>query len=135
MLALHYRVSRAYRGIGWWMLWSTAVVGALVALLLREVAALRTVAILAQNALLVLGMTALYVGLMRFHARRENRLFLALLLAALFRQPTPTSASPGRSSTSAGGVFGAAIARSPWSPRAISTRRGWGRPPDVGLWR
>lgn len=84
VLSLQFAVFRAYKGIGLWVLWSASVMAGSVFLLLRDVPALRVVAILAQNAFLVLGVTCLWVGLLRFHGRREDRRAIGALLLAYF---------------------------------------------------
>ena len=83
-LSVQYAINRAYRGIGWWLLWSAFVACGLGASLLREVPSLRVAAILAQNGLVVLGVVFLYVGLMRFFGRTENRALLGAILAGYF---------------------------------------------------
>ena len=83
-LSVQYVVNKAYRGIGWWLLWSTAAMFGFIFMLLRDVPSLRIVSIVLQNGLIVLGVTFLYVGLMRFYDRTVNRMLLAPILVAYF---------------------------------------------------
>lgn len=84
VLSLQYAVFRSYRGIGWWVLWSASVATGSVFMLLREVPGLRVPSILLQNGLLVLGVTSLYVGLMRFHGRLTRRSLVSAILVLYF---------------------------------------------------
>jgi signal transduction histidine kinase len=86
VLVLELRINRAYRGVGWWLFWSASVAAGLVLMLLRQLPALRQAAILAQNSLIVFGLTAFYVGLMRFHGRGDRRRLLAAVFALYFLQ-------------------------------------------------
>lgn len=67
-----FRVNRAIRGVGWWLLWSGVEVLAFACMLLRGIPALQSAAIMAQNALLILGVLFLYVGIRRFFGQPEN---------------------------------------------------------------
>lgn len=84
VLSLQYAVHRSYRGIGWWLLWSASVATGSLFMRLREVPGLRLPSILLQNAFLVLGVTCLYVGLMRFHDRFPRRFVLPAILVPFF---------------------------------------------------
>ncbi len=84
VLSLQYAVFRSYRGIGWWLLWSGSVAAGVGFMLLRQVPGLRVTAILFQNGLLILGVTFLYVGLMRFHGRETRPLLVSLILVLFF---------------------------------------------------
>ena len=83
-LSVQFVVNKAYRGIGWWLLWSATATLGFFFMLLRDVPSLRVVSIVSQNGLIVLGVTFLYVGLMRFHDRTVNRILLAPILVAYF---------------------------------------------------
>ena len=84
VLSLQYAVFRTYRGIGWWLLWSASVATGSSFMLLRELPGLRVPSILFQNGLLVLGVTCLYVGLMRFHDRSPRRFVIPAILVPYF---------------------------------------------------
>ncbi len=83
-LSVQYAVNKAYRGIGWWLLWSATAMFGFFFTLLRDVPSLRILSIVLQNGLIVLGVTFLYVGLMRFHDRTVNRILLAPILVSMF---------------------------------------------------
>lgn len=84
VLSLQYAVFRSYKGIGWWLLWCGSVAAGIGFLLLRQVPGLKVTAILLQNGFLVLGVTCLYVGLMRFHGRGTKRLLVLAILVLYF---------------------------------------------------
>jgi PAS domain S-box-containing protein len=72
-----YLIIKIYRGIGWWLLWSVAEVIGFTFMLLRETPSFRSMAIIGQNSMIVLGVIFLYFGIMRFLDRKVN---LAILL-------------------------------------------------------
>ena len=82
-----YFINRNCRGVGWWLLWTAAEVLAFGFMLLRAIPAIETPVIIAQNSFLILGVMFLYIGIVRFFDRRENRgllvLFYALFLAII----------------------------------------------------
>jgi len=84
VLSLQYVVFRSYRGIGGWVLSSASVAAGSVFMLLRDVPGLRVAAILTQNGLLVVGVTALWIGLLRFHGHREDRRLVGAVLGSCF---------------------------------------------------
>jgi PAS domain S-box-containing protein len=74
--------NRTTRGVGWWLLWSAAEVGAFTFMILRAIPSIQSAAIIAQNGLLIVGVMFFYVGIVRFHEKKENRRLLAALYAA-----------------------------------------------------
>lgn len=80
-LALQFAINRSYRGIGWWLAWSATVAAGFGFTLLRGVPSLRVASILGQNFLVVLGLTFLYVGLVRFLGRTARWRLLGPILA------------------------------------------------------
>jgi len=68
-----YKANKTYQGIGWWLLWSATEVAGFGFILLRGIPSLAAIAITFQNALIVLGTIFLYVGVMRFLDKKENR--------------------------------------------------------------
>jgi PAS domain S-box-containing protein len=67
-----FRINKTYRGIGWWLLWSVAEVIGFTSMLLRETPSLRSMAIIGQNSMIVLGVIFLYFGIRRFLDRKVN---------------------------------------------------------------
>jgi len=128
VLSLQYVVFRSYRGIGGWVLWSASVAAGSVFMLLRDAPGLRVVAILAQNGLLVVGVTALWAGLLRFHGRREDRRLLGAVLGAYVLGHTffllVVEDLEARSAVLAAALFVLALltARDVWRLRAGATR-------------
>ncbi|MHC1783376.1 MAG: diguanylate cyclase [Anaerolineaceae bacterium] len=79
-LIIQYRVNRAHNGIIWWlvgsMLWAVGVIF----MPMVSIDSLIFLAIVA-NPLVVLGLVFLYIGIVRFLDRRENRWVLAAIFA------------------------------------------------------
>ena len=80
---LLYLVNRAYKGIGWWVLGSALSAAGLGIVLLQDVVSIERVSIVAASALLVSGQIFLYIGVMRFLGKQENR-WLVISVFALF---------------------------------------------------
>ncbi len=72
-LSLQLAAGRSYRGIGWWLLWSGFGAAGFGFMLLREIPSFTSTAIVLQNTSLVLAVTFLYTGLIRFHDKTEHR--------------------------------------------------------------
>lgn len=81
-----YRINKTYKGIGWWLGWSCFLTAGISILVLRTIIHLPPLFILLQNILIVLGTLLIYVGFMRFHGKKENRLAL-LIIFTLFIIP------------------------------------------------
>ena len=71
-LFVQYRVNRTYRGIGWWLLGSTLMAMGCIFMLLLPVKSLEMLARIA-NPLVVLGQIFLYIGIIQFLDKKENR--------------------------------------------------------------
>ncbi len=76
-LSLQASTKKRYGGVGWWLLWSASAAAGFAVMLLRTLPASARVAIVIQNALVVLASIFLYIGILRFLERRENRGALA----------------------------------------------------------
>ncbi len=86
---IQYRVNKAYRGIGWWVFGFASVALGFVFMILRDIVPVPPIAIISGNALTVLGSIFLYIGVMRFLDRKENRgvvisIFAVFLLLFLY---------------------------------------------------
>jgi len=81
-----YRINKTIPGVGWWLMWSAVGVIAFSFLLLRGITSIDTMAMIAQNFLLFLGVIFLYIGLMRFLDKKENR-WIVISIIALFIVP------------------------------------------------
>jgi hypothetical protein len=68
-----YITNKKYHGIGWWLTWGVSEVFGFAFALLREIPSLRTAGILLQNLLIIAGTIFIYIGIMRFFDRREDR--------------------------------------------------------------
>ena len=80
VLAVQFAINRTYRGIGWWLVWSASVAIGATVVPLRAVPSLRNLSILVQNDVMVVGVIAFYVGLMRFVGGKERRVLMGFLL-------------------------------------------------------
>jgi PAS domain S-box-containing protein len=89
VFSLQYKINKTYQGVGWWLLWSASEVVGFIFLLLREIPSLQHPAIIVQNTMLFLGTIFIYIGVMRFLDRQENRaviisVFLAFITAFVY---------------------------------------------------
>lgn len=80
VLFVQYRVNRVYRGIGWWVLGSALMALGVIFMPLVTVKSLEILARFA-NPLLALGQIFLYVGVVRFIDKKENRWVLVSIFA------------------------------------------------------
>jgi diguanylate cyclase (GGDEF)-like protein len=80
---LLYLVNRAYKGIGWWVLGSALSAAGLGLMLLQDVVSVERISSFSSGALLVLGQVFLYIGVMRFLDKKENRV-IAISVFAVF---------------------------------------------------
>ena len=87
-----YRVVKVYQGIGWWLLWCGLEILGFAMLFLRGFTFILPLVIIFQNIFIVGGTYCVYIGVMRFFGKQENRklilgsfsVFLILLLVFLF---------------------------------------------------
>ncbi len=79
--------NKTFRGIGWWAMWSIAEVMAFASMFLRGIPSIHLIAIICQNVLLIAGVFFIYIGIMRFLDKKENRVLIVsvfvLFVAAL----------------------------------------------------
>jgi PAS domain S-box-containing protein len=73
VFSLQSSINRAYRGVGWWLLWSASAAMGFAFMLLRTIPSIERISIIAENGLIVLGTIFLYIGIMRFLDKKENR--------------------------------------------------------------
>jgi PAS domain S-box-containing protein len=81
-ILLQYNVNKAYQGIGWWALGFTSLATGYIFLLLRDLISIKLITIVLANTLILSGMIFLYLGVMRFLEKEENRIVIASILAA-----------------------------------------------------
>lgn len=80
-LFVHYKiVNRTYHGVEWWLMGSSLMALGAILMPLVNVKALEFLARIA-NPLLVLGQIFLYIAIIRFFDKKENRLLLGLIYA------------------------------------------------------
>ena len=68
-----YLINKTIPGVGWWLMWSGVEVAGFAFMLLRGIPSIDSTAIIGQNSLLILGVLFLYIGLLRFLGKKENR--------------------------------------------------------------
>ncbi len=85
IFAFHATINRTSQEARWWLLWSGTAAVAFVFVLLRPIPSLYHISIIAQNILITLALTFLYIGMMRFlgvSVRRELIItFLSVFIA------------------------------------------------------
>ncbi len=82
-LSVQYVMNRKQPGLLWWLLGVSAIAVGFLLNYLRAVPALTTLTIFLNNVFFIAGMACLYVGVLRFFGKRENRRAL-LLFGAIF---------------------------------------------------
>jgi len=84
VFSYHFWMNRNYDGIGWWLLWSIAEVLGFGFMLLRDIAAIKTIAITGQNTFIILGVICLYIGVLRFFGKKGGLGAAGALFATYF---------------------------------------------------
>lgn len=83
VLFVQFKVGRAYRGIGWWVLGSAFMALGVILMPLVMVKSLQIFAAFA-NPLVIFGQILLYIGILRFLDKREKRRIVVLIFAIYF---------------------------------------------------
>jgi len=78
-----YLKNKKYDGVEWWAIGSTATAIGFILFLVRDFNQIALISIILPNALVVLGSVFIYIGILHFLERRENR-GLVFLVFALF---------------------------------------------------
>jgi len=81
-LSVQYRVNRSHNGLGCWVAGVAAMTAAFVFNYLRDIPSIGALAIVANNALFVVSLALLYIGVLRFFDQRERRWWLIVLCSA-----------------------------------------------------
>lgn len=81
-LIAQWRTANKYSGVGWWTLGITSNALGFLAMFLRSIPGLTLIGIFANNLLFVLGQILLYIGILRFFDKRENRAMLLVFFGA-----------------------------------------------------
>ncbi len=68
-----YKANKAYKGIGWWLMWSAAELIGFIFLLLRDIPSIFPFVVFIQNTAIVSGTIFIYIGVMRFFDMKENQ--------------------------------------------------------------
>ncbi len=88
-LFLQYRLNKAYLGTGWWLLGFASAAMGYGFLFLRDNISIKLITIIFANALIVLEFIFIYIGIMRFLDKKENRsivitIFTAFILSFIY---------------------------------------------------
>ena len=89
VLFYQYRFNKTYAGTGWWLWWSILGILGFSFMSLRDIPSLRYFAIIAQNGMIIAGVLCVYIGVLRFLDKRENRrliisLYVVFLIALIY---------------------------------------------------
>jgi len=79
-----YRVNKTYRGIGWWLMWSTAEFIGFGAMLFRNTQGFLPLVIIIQNFMIISGTLFLYFGVNRFFDQKLNLKLMIPIVSAFF---------------------------------------------------
>ena len=82
-LFFQYKLNKAYLGIGWWLLGFTSLAMGYGFLFLRDLISIKLITIVFANSLILSGFIFLYIGVMRFLDKKENR-GIVISIFALF---------------------------------------------------
>lgn len=88
-LFFQYKLNKAYLGIGWWLLGFTSLAMGYGFLFLRDLILIKLITIVFANSLILSGFIFLYIGVMRFLDKKENRgivisIFVLFLLSYFY---------------------------------------------------
>ena len=76
-IALQFFLNRSFKGIGWWLIWSIFVALGFAFMILRYYGFLNeSMGAFAQNVSIIFGLIALYIGILRFLERKENKILI-----------------------------------------------------------
>ncbi len=75
-LALQYRVDKTHHGIGWWMSGFAMLAIGYCFLFLRDIISIKLITVISANTLIISGLILIYIGVMRFLEKNENRRFV-----------------------------------------------------------
>lgn len=76
-IALQLFLNRSFKGIGWWLFWSVFVALGFAFMILRFYGFLNeSMGAFIQNISIIFGLIALYIGILRFLERKENKILI-----------------------------------------------------------
>ncbi len=78
-----YRMVRAYPGVGWWLIGSTAATAGFAGMFLRQIPAIQSVAIVLQNGFVLVAVVFIYIGVQRFLGRRVRMAAIGAFVVAV----------------------------------------------------
>jgi hypothetical protein len=76
---MQYLINKSYRGGIWWLIGFASIAIGLVLTLLRDVINIKLITIIVANTFQILGPIFIYIGVMRFLRKEENRGFIFLV--------------------------------------------------------
>ncbi|MBF0313293.1 MAG: PAS domain S-box protein [Oligoflexia bacterium] len=82
ILSLHYYINKTSKVFGWWIISSLFTMMGYLSLVIRDNSSLLKILILVGNVFLILAAFFLYIGILRFFNKQENRSLLATIMTA-----------------------------------------------------
>ncbi len=79
-LFLQYKVNKTYKGVGWWLLGFISMAIGYSFLFFRGIILIKMITIILANVLIMSGEIFLYIGIMRFFDKKENRGIIFIIL-------------------------------------------------------
>jgi diguanylate cyclase (GGDEF)-like protein/PAS domain S-box-containing protein len=80
-LFVQFRINKAYRGVGWWVLGYASLTVGYGLLFLRGLVTVKLITVILANGLVILGPIFLYIGVLRFLGHREDQRVVISILA------------------------------------------------------
>lgn len=81
VFALQCKLNKSYSGDGWWLLWSASETIGFGLSILRNIPAMASFIIVLQNTFIVLGIVFLFVGIIRFLGKKENKQLIIIIFS------------------------------------------------------
>jgi PAS domain S-box-containing protein len=81
-LFFQYRVNRSFKGTGLWVLGFAVMAAGYTLIFLRGIISIKLITIITANSFILLGPIFIYIGLVRFLEKKENRRIILTLFAA-----------------------------------------------------
>lgn len=80
VISFQFKVNKAYKGIGWWLLGFSSLAMGYGLIFLRGAVSIKFISIIVANSCILLAPICYYIGVMRFFEKKENRPFLLSVL-------------------------------------------------------
>jgi diguanylate cyclase (GGDEF)-like protein/PAS domain S-box-containing protein len=84
VFSYQYHINKNFSGIACWLLWSIAEVLGFASIFVRQIFSTSKIPIFFQNFFIILGVIFLYIGIIRFFEKRENRTIVFSIITFYF---------------------------------------------------